>query len=367
MTAATAEKLVDDEAARSAGGVPLQIGDQVGVYSLARGLSGGGFEREVSQELEGALEDRVMTRGGIMVPPAAMFPRADLDTGTTNEGEEFVFDARPELVPARRPIPRVEALGATVVRGGSKNIAVARVTDGSTVTWVPEVPGSPVSDDDATLGSETLAIHQGMISTAYTRRLRALNPESVALVETELRAAAAQAVDEGAVGGIGDSDAPTGILDRSDVSVHSIADPDGGVPAYSDMTAMEEVPAAADVDELATGWLTTPGIRRTLRETQVVSGTGKFIWFGQSVLGHRAEVSSVVPSDLTKGSGTNLHGILFSADWSNLVVHILAVEILSDPFTEKKQGLVEATMFLHVGVGLRHPEAFVVSKDAETN
>lgn len=360
------EKVLDDETARRAGGVPVQIAGQVGVYSLARGLVGdGGFEREVSEELRSSLGE-VPEHGGLLVPAEAMFPRASLDTGTSGAGEELVFEDRPDLVPARRPLPRVQRLGALVVRGGRDTLSLVRVTDGGEVTWTPEVPGSPVSDDDLSVKGESLSLSQGMLSTAYSRQLQALNPQTAGLVELELRAAAAQAIDEGAVGGAG-GDEPTGLINRSDVPTHSISDPDGGAPSYADMTAMEETPAAADVDELATGWLTTPEIRRVLRETEVASGSGKFVWFNQSVLGHRAEVSSVVPSDLSKGSGSNLHGILFGADWSNLVVHVLAVEIVTDPYRLKKQGVVEATMFLWCGIGLRHPEAFVKAVDADAS
>lgn len=360
----TAEKLLDDETARRAGGVPVQIGGQVGTYSLARALVGdGGFEREVGQELRGRLEGRE-DRGGLLVPASVLFPpRAALDTGTSTAGEELVFEDRPDLVPRRRPVSRVESLGAMLVRGGRETLAIVRVTAGGDVTWTAEVPGSPVSDDDVSVEGESLSLSQGMLSTAYSRQLQALNPETAALVELELRAAAAQAVDEGAVAGAG-GDEPTGLVNRSDVPEHTISDPDGGAPTYSDIVSMEEAPAAADVDELAPGWLTTPEIRGTLRETEALSGSGRAIWFNQSVLGRRAEVSSTVPSDLTKGAGTDLHAILFGGDWSNLVVHVLAVEIVTDRFRLKKQGVVEATMFLWCGVGLRHPEGFIRAVDA---
>lgn len=365
---ARAARLIDNVEASDLDGVLVQVdGELVGV-SLGRLLLRGenaGPERDVSAHLQAALGNRIQDHGGTFLPPGVLFPRADLDTGTAGAGAEFTFEARPDLVPGRRPVPRVEALGATFIRGGRDTLQVARVTGGSTVAWVPEVPGSDVSEDDLTLDEETIDLKLGMITSGYSRRLRAVNRETAALVESELGAAAASAIDEGAVAGAG-GDEPTGLLNRSDVPTHSIADPDGGAPTYTDMTAVEEAPAAADVDELAAGWLTTPGVRRKLRETEEFAGAGP-IWRGRFVLGRPGEVSSVVPSDLTKGAGTALHGLLFSADWSNLVVHVLAVEIVTDPFTQKDQGLIEATMFLHIGVGLRHPEAFVKVVDADVS
>lgn len=364
----TIEELLDDVQGRPPGGVPVEVDGEIGEFSLVRAILGdGAFEARVCDAVAASIEGAVQSHGGTFLPPETVFPRAALDAETTTEGEELVFERRPELVGAQRPVPRVERLGAMILRGGSGTVRLVRVTSGNEVAWVPEVPGDPVTDEDIEVEGETLELSHGMLSTAYSRQLKRVNPETDDLVETELRAAAAQAVDEGAVAGAG-GDEPTGLLNRSDVPTHSISDPDGGAPAYTDVTAIEETPAAADVDEIAPGWLTTPGVRRTLRETAVLAADGAGpVWRGGRVLGRRGEVSSAVPSDLTKGAGTDLHGLLFSADWSNLVVHILAVEIVPDRYRLKKQGVVEATLFVHVGVGLRHPEAFVRVLDVDVS
>lgn len=365
--------LVSDERARRAGGVPVAVGDSVGWYSLGRGLvadadGAHGFEAEISEELERALGTKLALSGGLLVPPAVLFgPRAALDTGTTNAGEEFVFEGRGPFAMARRPLPRVQVLGATVIPGGRETLRIVRVTDGGTVAWVPEVPGSPVALEDLATADETLDMKLGVIGTAYSRDIAALSPEFTDLLELELRAAAASAIDAGAVAGAG-TDEPEGLLTRADVPVVAMGDPDGGAPTWALLAEIEEAPAAADVDELASGWLTTAGVRRKLRETALLATAAAGpVWLGQTLLGHRALVSSIVPSDLTKGAGTNLHGLLFGADWSSLVVHVLAVEIVTDPFSLKKQGLIEAIVYVHVGVGVRHPEAFVKVVDVDVS
>jgi hypothetical protein len=40
------------------------------------------------------------------------------------------------------------------------------------------------------------------------------------------------------------------------------------------------------------------------------------------------------------------------------------LELLVDPYRLKKQGLIEVTSFMMADVGLRHPEAFAVIRDA---
>lgn len=357
------EKVVGDEVARRIGGVDVAVGDAVGVYSLSRGLAGGGFEREVSEELAGDLGG-VESRGGLFVPPEALFPRAALDVGTSAAGEELNFDRRPIPADPRRPTPRVIRLGATVAEGPG-TVQVVRVTGGATITWPGEDPGSDVSDSDPTTDGEELSVHQGVVSTAYSRQLANFNPATAGLVEREIRAVAASAVDYAAIDGQGSgSNEPTGLLQRSaDVNVVPIGT-NGGAPTYAHVTEMEEAPAIDDVDELASGWLTTPQVRRKLRDTEQFTGAGP-VWRGGFVLAKPALVSTNVPSDLSKGTGTNLHAILYGADWSNLVLHLLAIEVVTDPFRLKKQGVIEATIFVHVGVGLLHPEAFTIVTDAD--
>lgn len=365
----SADKLIDDETARRTGGVPLVVDGEAGVYSLARALTaGGGFEREVGEHLEGELGNAVRLRGGLLVPGEALFPSAALDVDTATGGAELVFERQPLPADPRRPAPRVQALGATVVDGPGK-VKVFRITGGADITWPGENPGSDVADSDPVTDGEEIDVAMGIIPTAYSRQLAALNPATAGIVERELRAVAASAVDYAAINGQGSgSDEPTGLLQRTaDINVVSIGT-NGGPPTYATVTEVEEAPALDDVDELAPGWITTPEVRRTLRETAVLADTGAGpVWRGGRVLGRRGEVSTQVPSNLTKGTGTGLHAILYSADWANLVIHLLAVEVVTDEFSLKAQGVIEATLFLHVGIGLLHPESFAVVVDAATS
>lgn len=359
------EKLLRDERARRAGGVSVVQGDAIGVYSLGRGLLAeaageGSFEREVSEELARHVPNSLNLRGGLLVPPELLALRS-LQAGTATGGAELIFEQPAPQALARRPVPRVAQLGATIIDGGRETLRVVRTTDGGVVEWIAEVPGSPISLPDLAFDSETLPIKLGAVGVGWSRLLEAVS-EAAELVEVELRAAAATAVDVAAIEA-GGGDQPVGLLGRADTPEVAIG-ANGGAPTYALVTGVEEAPAAANVDELASGWLTTPGVRRKLRDTESFSGAGA-TWRGRTLLGHPAFVSSVVPSNLTKGTGTNLHAILFSADWSHLVIHLQAVEVVVDPFSKKKQGLVEGVLFLHLGIGVRHPEAFVRVVDAD--
>lgn len=362
------EKLLSDERARRAGGVSIVVGDALGVYSLSRGLlaearGDRGFEQEVSGELARSIPNSLNLRGGLLVPPEVLALR-QLEVGTATGGAELVFETAGPAALARRPIPRVQALGATIVPGGSETLRIVRNTDGGTVAWIAETPASDIDLPDFAFESETLPIKLGATGVAWSRQLEVQAASMPALIETELRAAAASAIDIAAVQA-GGGDQPVGLLGHSDIPTVALGT-NGAAPTYATLTELEEAPAAANIDELASGWLTTPGVRRKLRDTESFTGAGA-VWRGASMLGHPALVSSIVPSDLTKGTGTSLHAMLFAADWSHLVVHLQAVEIVVDPYSQKKQALIEGVVFVHVGIGVRHPTAFVRVVDADVS
>lgn len=77
-------------------------------------------------------------------------------------------------------------------------------------------------------------------------------------------------------------------------------------------------------------------------------------------------VSTAVPSDLTKGTETNLHGIGYGV-WNQLLVAVWGpgLEILVDPFTRKKHDEVKVMAFWYGDLGLFRPESFATVEDAD--
>lgn len=370
-------------------------------YSISRAIlsqlpksEGGveaGFEREISDEIESRLPASVKRHGGIFVPnrikasdagafgarinpallaqvsaidPALGQRLATLNTGTPTAGGNAVFVEGGELIDMLRPRMRVVALGAQTLSGLSAEIAFPRQTGSSSWTWRSENPGSDLSDSDATIGQVLLSPKSGSATTGYTRQLLTIASIDVdAFVQNDLAMVAALGIDAAAIAGPG-TNAPTGILNTSGVNVVEI-DTNGGKPTFTHIVQLETEVATDNADIGVMGYLTTPGIRGLLKTTEMFSGTnGMPVWQGSEMNGYRAEVSTQVPSDLTKGTGTNLHAILFGV-WSQLLVgYFGAYELVVDPYSKKKQGIIEVTAFQMAGVAVRHPEAFAVIKDA---
>jgi hypothetical protein len=83
------------------------------------------------------------------------------------------------------------------------------------------------------------------------------------------------------------------------------------------------------------------------------------------VNGYRAEVSTQVPVQPHEGHlGRYLLAIIFG-DWSQLIYGEWGIlELITDPFRLKKQGMIEVTSFQMADVGIRIPAAFDAMQDA---
>lgn len=72
--------------------------------------------------------------------------------------------------------------------------------------------------------------------------------------------------------------------------------------------------------------------------------------------GQKAISSNQVSSTLGAGSE---HGLMFG-DWSWLMMDLLgALEIIVDPYAQKKRGIIEVTSFQMADIDVCHPESFV--------
>ena len=73
-----------------------------------------------------------------------------------------------------------------------------------------------------------------------------------------------------------------------------------------------------------------------------------------------------MPSDLKKGTGTNLSAMLFGNFSDVIVGQWGGLDIIVDPYTLKKSAQVEITMNAWHDVFVRHDESFAAIKDIKT-
>lgn len=369
-------------------------------YNLARGIMAmihnmdapaqreNSFELEISEEI--AKTYRGKRGGGMLVPWSlrhAWTPnltkqfgdqprlahqlqtRAGLDSGTSTAGAELKFTEPGEFIQFLYNSMRVKELGARTIAGLRDNVSYPKQTGKATGSWVGENPGSDVADSALTLGSIASSPKTYQSSSSYSRQLLAQAVVDVdTLVREDLARDMALAVDTVAIVG-GGSNQPTGIVATSGVQSYvTIADAgNGGALAWDDIIIMSEKLEDANADQLGDGaWLTTPGVKSSLKRTARLGNTiGLPIWADDSTVdGYRARSSNQVVKNSTKGSsGATLH-TLIRGIFETMVIGMWGsgFELVVDPYRLKKQGMIELTTFMLTDVTLKYPVAFVVAK-----
>ena len=368
-------------------------------YNLARGImaavtnieraSGGGagqrvntFEMEISDTIEKTW--KAERHGGLFVPWSlrhawtpelqakfgpAVSKRAGLDSATSTGGAELKFVEPGEFIQFLYNRMRVKELGARTIAGLRDNVSFPKQTGKATGSWVGENPGSDVVDSALTLGAIPSSPKTYQSSSSYSRQLLAQAVIDVdTLVREDLGRDMALAVDSVAIVG-GGSNQPTGIVPTTGVQSYlTISDAgNGGVLSWDDIVIMSEKLEDVNADQLGEGgWLTTPGIKSSLKRTARLGNViGLPIWADDDTVdGFEARSTNQVAKNNTKGgSGATLH-TLIRGIFETMIIAMWGsgFELVVDPYRLKKQGMIELTTFMLTDVVLKYPVAFVVAK-----
>ena len=84
------------------------------------------------------------------------------------------------------------------------------------------------------------------------------------------------------------------------------------------------------------------------------------------LFGHRVIGSSLVPSNLTKGSGSSLSAMIFGNFQDLVVGEWGSLDVLFDLFSGSNTGAMRVTVFMDVDVAVRHAESFAAIQDMVT-
>ena len=80
--------------------------------------------------------------------------------------------------------------------------------------------------------------------------------------------------------------------------------------------------------------------------------------------GRRLVVSNNVPSNLSKGSGSNLSAIIYG-NFADLMIGMFGnLEILVDPYTDFAKGTTGIRALQSIDIAVRHPQSFAAMVDA---
>jgi HK97 family phage major capsid protein len=331
-----------------------------------------GLAREVSDEISQRTNRHPR---GVYVPLDLIMPERRALTTTTGTGairtvmvEQLFIDALRAKMVAGLAGARIETLSIDTGK-----VVLPRRNPTTQVSWV----GDGVAPGQTNLGSDQVLFNQHTVM-AYTdvsgKMLASAFADLAGWILDDIATAIGVEVDRVALNGVGDGGAgtgePLGLLNNTSVPVVALGT-NGAAPTRVAIIGIEKLvgnnlgDAPADA---AMAWVTNPNGRSTLRQLDgSTNNAGKWVWEDNSlVLGSPAFATTNVPNTLTKGTGTNLSGLLYG-NFRDLIINMFtAVDVLVNPYQWSTTGFVRLQAFLDVDVQAAQPLAFARVVDMVT-
>jgi HK97 family phage major capsid protein/HK97 family phage prohead protease len=370
------------------------------------------FELDLSEQLARTLPKQYAPKGGMLIPTALRSLKIEgkdgkplrgvglsqaqlramnefltraggsgtIDSQTANAIKEVVFtEYGGELIEILRNMALVVSMGARVLTGLSSPIGFPRQTADAIARWVGENPGSDTASSNVTTDMIVLTPRTLQAATAYSRQLLVQSSIDVeAMVRTSIAAAHALAWDLAALHGTGSDNMPLGIYNQGGVLTVDFSNAaysnTGQKLAWTGVTQMEAMIASANALMGTLGYMTTPQIgndgKNTLKFPGAAIAQGGPIWEGKLLDGEMNGYTAKCTNQVSKLLGANgasqpagtFHGLIFG-DWVEVLIGQFggAMEMIVDPYTLKKQGLIEVASFQMADVAIRHPVSFCVA------
>lgn len=343
-------------------------------YQLARAVNQklnqtpiDGLEAEMQQEAVQEMQRFGASPEGIAMPSFMINIQRDLVVGTNTAGGYGVeTELSDQMIPYLQPRLQTIAMGARVLSGLTSNVDIARNDAITSATWEGETDAN--AESEPTLDQIQLRPKRLGAYTRYSKQLLlqwGINPSVDSMVRQQLERAIAIKLDDTIINGSGTAPVPTGILNTTGVNSVAIGT-NGGAMTHTHVVDLQTEVAIDNADMGALGYLTTPQVRGKLQTTKIDTGSGLFVWNSTtpgSLLGYNARVSTQVPSNLTKGTGTALNAMIYG-NWNELMVAQWGgLDIVIDPYTESKNARVVVIINSWWDIALAHAESFAVCKD----
>jgi len=327
-----------------------------------------GLEREVSDEI--AHRTGKAARGFYM-PTNIGFGKRDQTVGSNSgggflKGTDHLANEFIEAVYAKLVIGQA---GARTLQGLKGDVAIPKLSASVTNSAFVAENAAP-SEGSATFAQVTMSPKTLAAFIDVSRKLMLQSGPSVqAVLREDIINTFARKIDEVAIEG-GASNHPSGIIASVSNNIVGLGS-NGAAIAYTNIVelikAVEEDNAIRN--DASTKFLGNSKVTAKLRTTAKQSSgvEGNFILEpNNTMLGYDYLSSSLVPSDLSKGSGSNLSALIFGDFSQVLLGYYSGVDVVVDPYTGSSAGTTRLAFFQDMDVAIRDENAFAVCKDIVT-
>ena len=340
-------------------------------YSLIRAIKAhssgdwreAGYEREISDEI--ARRSGKEARG-FYVPANINWGQRDQTKSPTSAGGFLVGTDHlaDQFIEALYGRLTVASLGARIMQGLKGDVAIPKLSASVTNSaFVAE--GSAPSEGAATFAQVTMSPKTLAAYVDVSRRLMQQSDPSVEQVlRNDIINTFARRIDDAAIEG-GAANGPSGIIANGSTNVVAMGT-NGAAITYAKVVEMMKAVEEDNAVINSSAFLTNPKVIAALRTTarQASGVEGNFIMdANQSILGTNVASSTIVPSDLTKGTGSNLSAMVYG-DFSQIMIGFWSgVDVVVDQSSLSTSGGTRLAFFQDLDVALRYPESFAVIKD----
>ena len=269
-----------------------------------------------------------------------------------------------EILRARMVTP---GLGARFMTDMQGLFAIPRQASTSTFYMVSQ--GGSVTATNQTIDQVPFSPHTGGVQTTYTRQLlEQINVDAEMFVREDHAAVVARGLETAAFNGQGSGGFPLGICNNMQIAVYSLGT-NGGAPSWTQIVGQESYVAGFNADVGSLAYVTDALMRGTMKTTAKIGSTYPiYLWNTEApsfpVNGYPCAITNLLPQNIIKGSGSNLHTMIF-ANWEDLVYALWSgMDTIVDPFTQAANGGVVITTLQDFDVNERHYQSFCNCLDA---
>jgi HK97 family phage major capsid protein/HK97 family phage prohead protease len=336
--------------------------------SMERDWSKAGFEHEVSKEIAKRMGKETT---GFFMP---LNVRNAYNASTAGAGGNLVATELldQDFIQLLRNKMLMMGMGAKILSGLQGNIAIPKQLTSAAAYWVAE--GVDVTESEGSFGQVAMSPKTVGARSQMTRQLlMQSSPDIESLVRNDLALVIALAIDSAAISGSGSAGQPKGILNQSGIGSVSMGANGGAFTNVDPLIDLETAVATANADFGSLGYITTPGQVGKLKKLK--DANGNYLWNGfrqplaaavpGEINGYTVGRTNQMPSNLSKGSGSNLAAMIFG-NFNDLVIGQWGpgVEILANPYGAGfNSGSVDIRALTSVDVAVRNPVSFAAITD----
>jgi HK97 family phage major capsid protein len=281
---------------------------------------------------------------GIFIPNQIM--KSQRDMLTTGQGQHFIATdlLSGQLIEPLRNKMVTTRMGATYLEGLHGDVSIPKLTGSATFSW-RSTETTTITDTTPTTGVLSLTPKFGSAAVDISDALLVQSSVDVeALIRKDLNLVKAIGIDLAALFGTGADGQPAGLAGTSGIGSVDIASMD-----WAAAVEFESDIDSGNAMESALNFATTPSVRGTLKSRAKETGYPNYIVSENNMMnGYPVFTSNQITAN----------NILFG-NWEHLIIAEWGLtDLIVDPYTGARSGLIQLTLKVMVDIGVRYAAAF---------